>query len=280
LTDKELKTTPLLGLLPSDISPVILLVFGEESGTVRRILTDMDCELSEVARRRESTTYRVKRGSADFLVVMGGYGSSSIASALHELVILGCRRFVMAGTCGGSSHHSLGKVYLIKRASINPVGGSGGMGFYRQFKPGEEFSPSPMLLEAARPLRLEPNPSLLISSDAFYGFGGVLNQDKKLSYNGPPTDIGVTPPGFESFKELYKSGQPFLLDMETAFFYGICDSWNKVEGIAIRAVSNYIPFDPEDPIPEEENALEAALVESVELVELLLGSGQWYWSRR
>ncbi len=234
----------------------------------------MGCALSEVARRRESTTYRVKRNSADFLIVMGGYGSSSIASALHELVISGCRRFVMAGTCGASSHHSLGKVYLIRRASVNPVGGPGGMGFYLHFEPGKEFSPSPVLLEAARPLGLEPNPSLLISSDAFYGFGGVLNQDKKLSYNGPPTATGLPPPGFEAFKELYESNQPFLLDMETAFFYGICDSWTGVKGIAIRAVSNYIPFDPEYPIPEEKKALEAALVKSVELVELLLGSGE------
>ena len=270
MTNKQLKTTPLLGLLSSDISPVILLVFGEEAKTVIHILTYMGCALSEIARRRESTTYRVKRNSADFLIVMGGYGSSSIASALHELVILGGRRFVMAGTCGGSSHHRLGEVYLINRASVNPVGGPGGMGFYRRVVPEKEFSPSPILLEAAQKLGLEPNPSLLISSDAFYGFGGVLNQDKKLSYNGPPTDIGVTPPGFESFKLLYNSGHPFLLDMETAFFYGICDSWNQVEGIAIRAVSNYIPFDPDDPIPEEEKALEASLVKSVELMEMIL----------
>lgn len=150
------------------------------------------------------------------------------------------------------------------------------MGFYRQFVPKKEFSPSPVLLEAAQPLGLEPNPSLLISSDAFYGFGGVLNNDKMLSYNGPPTDTGFPPPGFEAFKDLYNSGQPFLLDMETAFFYGICDSWNQVEGIAIRAISNYIPFDPDDPMPEEEKALEASLLKAVELMELLLmGSGQW-----
>ncbi|MEA1927410.1 MAG: hypothetical protein U9N73_04335 [Candidatus Auribacterota bacterium] len=270
MTDKQLTTTPLLGLFPSDIGPAILLVFGEESRTVINILTDLGCELSEVARRRESTTYRVKRNSADFLIVMGGYGSSSIASALHELVILGGRQFVMAGTCGGSSHHRLGKVYLIKRASVNPVGGPGGMGFYRRFKPGEEFYPSPVLLEAAQLLGLEPASSLLISSDTFYGFGGVLNKDQKLYYNGPPADNGLHPPGFESFRKLYESGRPFLLDMETAFFYGICDSWVGVAGIAIRAVSNYIPFNPDDPIPEEDNALEASLIKSVEMMELLL----------
>ena len=270
MTDSKLKTTPLLGLLPSDISPAILLVFGEETGTVISALTNTGCGIRKVARRRESTTYRVKRNSADFLIVMGGYGSSSIASALHELVTLGGRRFVMAGTCGASSHHRLGEVYLISRAAVNPVGGPGGMGFYRQFEPGEEFSPSPVLWEAARPLGLDSAPSVLISSDAFYGFGGVLNPDKELYYNGPPTEDGLPSPGFESFRKLYENDQPFLLDMETAYFYGICDSWNQVEGIAIRAVSNHIPFDLDDPIPEEEKALATSLLKSIELMELLL----------
>jgi uridine phosphorylase len=270
MMEKKLERSPLLGILPTEIGSAILLIFGEESEAVIRVLADIGYQVREVARRRESITIRVKNKTADFVIVMGGYGSSSIASALHELVTLGGRRFVMAGTCGGSYHHPLGEVYLIRKATVNPVGGSGGMGFYRRFEPGEEFFPSPVLLEAAQPLAIEPAPSLLISSDAFYGFGGVLNRDKKLYYNGPTMTDGSVPPGFEAFKELYQSNRPFLLDMETAFFYGICDRWNGVEGIAIRAISNHIPFDPEDPIPEEKNALEASLIKSVELAELLL----------
>ena len=265
-----LKQTPLLGLLSADISPNILLIFGEEEGTVIRILSNIGYRISEIARRRESITIRATKKTVDFLIVMGGYGSSSITSAIHELVYLGARHFVMAGTCGGSSHHKLGKVFLIKRATVNQVGGAGGLGFYRMVKPGEEFFPSPELLETARALNLEPATSPLISSDAFYGFGGDLNADKQLIYKSPPTYDGLPTPGFICFKTLYESGEPFLLDMETAFFYGICDAWNQVEGIAIRAVSNHIPFDPDDPIPEEDNALAAALIKSVELMELLL----------
>ncbi len=275
MIDKNLKTTPLLGLIPSDIGSTILLIFGEETGRVLTAVSDIGCRTREVARRRESVSLRVKRKTAEFTVVMAGYGSASVASALHELATSGARRFVLAGTCGGSSHHPLGKVYLIGRAAFNPVGGPGGMGFYRRMEPGDEFFPSPELLNAARPLGLDPAPSSLISSDTFHGFGGVLNRDKTLSYKAPPAKDGLPPPGFESFRKLYESGQPFLLDMETAFFYGICDSWNQVEGIAIRAVSNYIPFDPDDPIPEEGKALEASLVKAVELMELLLiGSGE------
>jgi uridine phosphorylase len=264
-----LKQTPLLGLLPADISPNILLIFGEEEGTVIRILSNIGYRISEIARRRESITIRATKKTVDFLIVMGGYGSSSITSAIHELVYLGARRFVMAGTCGGSSHHELGKVFLIKQATVNQVGGAGGLGFYRKIKPGEEFFPSPELLKTARALNLEPATSPLISSDAFYGFGGDLNVDKQLIYKRPPTDDGLPPPGFVSFKKLYESGEPFLLDMETAFFYGICDCWDGIEGIAIRSVSNYIPFDPDDLVPEEENALAASILKSVDLMEML-----------
>ncbi|MEA1927591.1 MAG: hypothetical protein U9N73_05245 [Candidatus Auribacterota bacterium] len=54
--------------------------------------------------------------------------------------------------------------------------------------------------------------------------------------------------------------------METAYFYAICQAFQGVRGIAIRVVSNHVPFDPDDRIPEEAKALVSAVERGVELI--------------
>lgn len=59
--------------------------------------------------------------------------------------------------------------------------------------------------------------------------------------------------------------------METAFFYGLLRVWPDLEGIAVRAVSNHLPFDPEDPVPAEGTALRASLEKAAALLNVSAG---------
>lgn len=239
---------------------------GEEPGKVREILESFGYGVNEISRRRDSRSIRAFRDRNSFPIIMAGYGSAAIASVLHELILVGGNTFILAGTCGASEHYQPGETFIISRAVISLPGGPGGAGFYLKIKPGQEFRPDIELLEIARVINLEERG--IISSDSFYGLGGVIDDAGKLIYAGPALKGDETPPGFKAFRELFSTGEPFLLDMETAYFYALCRTFRGVRGIAVRSVSNHVPFDPEDPIPEEENALKAAVGKAVELIEL------------
>ncbi|HPJ72182.1 MAG TPA: hypothetical protein PK636_05835, partial [bacterium] len=246
----------------------VLLVFGEERSAVAAALEADGFSLEERARRRESRTFRVSRPGLSFPAVLAGYGSASTAGALGELVRLGARAFVMAGTCGASRHYSLGRVYLLDRAAANPLGGLGAAGYFSRAKPGEDFFPDPGLAEIGRRLGLPSvAPGKIVSQDTFYGFGGVLDEQGELVDAGPaPVPGGGSPPGFEAFLRLYRGGKPYLLDMETAFFYALCSAWRGVRGVAVRGVSNHVPFPAGDYVTREKQALAASLRAAVEIV--------------
>ena len=246
------KRTPLLGLTEEDVGDTVVLVLGEEAGKVTDSLKAIGCELIEISRRRESRTIRASRNKTSFPVVLGGYGSASATSTLHELIVLGAKNFIMAGTCGASRHFSPGEIFIISRAVFNPPGAAGGAGYYLHSNPGQEFVPDPELLIISRSLNLETAGSAIISCDTFYGFGGIIDENGQLRYDGPALNEDNVTPGFQAFRDLLNRDDPFLLDMETAFFYALCQAFQGVKGIAIRGISNYVPFNPDDFIPEED----------------------------
>ncbi len=259
--------TVMLGLEKGDVDECVLPVFGEEAESVAAGLEAAGCALSPLGRRRGAAVFRAGREGTSFTVVVAGYGSAAVAGTMFELVSLGGRTFVLAGTCGASRHYPLGDTYLLTRAVINPLGGPGGVGFSSAGKPGRDILPSPDLAGIASGMGLKsPGEGRVISQDSFYNFGCVLDEGGQPLYAGPAPANGQTPPGFRAFVELYQSGEPYLLDMETAFFYALCRTWKGVRGIAVKSVANHVPFDPDDPLPREKEALFSSLRTAVELL--------------
>jgi hypothetical protein len=259
----------------ADLGKNVLIVCGEDPPKVRACLKGLGYELISLAHCRESHTYRLKKGRRSFTLVISGYGSASVACVVYELEELGAENLILAGTCGASSHFRLDEPLVLLRARINPLGGSGAVGFYTHDPMDWEFFPSNKLLRQTRGLRLKrADISHIISSDTFYGFSCVLDRDGRPVYRGPPI-ADRYPAGYEKFRRLYRSQKPYLLDMEVGFFYALCGIWKKLNGLAIKAPSNYVPFENgHPPIRDESKALRASLQAAADVILALETNGQ------
>lgn len=266
--------TALLRMSRADLGKNVLIVCGEDPPKVRRCLKSLGFELSSLAHCRESHTYRLKKGRRSFTLVISGYGSASVACVVYELEELGAENLILAGTCGASGHFRLSEPLVLLRARINPLGGSGAVGFYTHDPMDWEFFPSLKLSRLARRLKLKRSDiSHIISSDTFYGFSCVLDGEGRPAYRGPPVEDRF-PAGYEKFTRLYRSKKPYLLDMEVGFFYALCGIWKKLNGLAIKAPSNYVPWENgRPPIREEAKALLAALRVATDVILALETNG-------
>jgi uridine phosphorylase len=210
----------------------ILVVFGEDKDKVAKLLN-----AEHKSSNREFHLYE----KDNILVIVAGLGSASVEAVMNEIAFTSKdSKVVLAGTCGASKDFELGEPYAISKGTMQNLGS---WVYYGDKK------------TAAPTMKTDMKTAEIISTDAFYGFG--------CNKNGPASATkNPSPKGYRDFKKLLS--KPFLIDMETAFFYAFLEEFN-LTGISIKAASNYIPFES-DIIGKEDIALEKSLKEAVRIL--------------
>ncbi|MBN2457954.1 hypothetical protein JXB31_02375 [Candidatus Woesearchaeota archaeon] len=286
MAEDEKKST-LLGLSINDIADDMLIVFGEDATKVQNRLIRLGYDIENINSSREFHTFNASNKDYSFPLIVAGLGSASVECVLSEIGMKRQERvdqltagmkeaeaekidndykinLYLAGTCGASKDYTLGETVILTMGRINNNGSSW---FYQSGRK-RLFGPSAGLLKKANE-DLGMKVGNIFSSDAFYGFGCIL-KDNQLEYSGAPLNAEDTKhKGFEKFKELYNSKEPYLIDMETAVFYMLCQRLKGLEGIAIKGVSNFVPFDVDNAITHsnERLALESSIDSCVKLIE-------------
>lgn len=156
-------------------------------------------------------------------------GSASVEVVLSEPSILGVSNLVLTGSCGASYDYDLGSAKILTEASAN---NPGVIRYYGDTGAGPYY-PDAALLKTADELGL--GYAAMLSSDAFYGFGCLPDEQKKPVYVGGR--MQYEPEGFREFRELYESASTYLIDMEVAHVYALAALF-EMRAIAIKGVSN------------------------------------------
>jgi len=253
--------TAVLRLTEKHVTKVVMVVFGEDNMIIQKTLKDLGQRPSLRIQTREFSTYLVANNSGTFTLISAGLGSASVEIVLAELSLHQAAKVVLAGSCGASSHFRLGEPLLLTEAKMV---NRGSLEYYLRGKSGLS-RPSPLLVRVAKELCLQE--ARIVSSDAFYGFGCLLDSQGKPVYAGPKLKDS-RPPGYVKFKRMYESKKRYLVDMETAFFYGLCATFG-LEGVAIKSPSNHIPFHPKRFISQETKAVHSSVAKAIELISLL-----------
>jgi uridine phosphorylase len=269
--------TALLRINENDIAENMLVVFGEDPLKVKKSLEKKGYAVNDVSHSREFHTFYAKSKSDEFPFIVAGLGSASVECVLSELAMLNGQsnpgssiNLVLGGTCGASpNHYKIGDAVPIAEGLVN---NSGSYSFYSSGRK-KVFRPSSDLFTLTTKLfseleGREPKGHRMTSSDAFYGFGCLLDGTKPF-YSGAKLEGGQMPAGFVNFERLYQSRKPYLIDMETAFFYAFCNRLSGLKGVAIKGVSNYVPFDPSNYIGDEDKALNSSLDKCVKVISYL-----------
>ncbi len=258
----------IMKLKQEDLKKNILFVCGEHVPCVTDYLKSADYSVKELSIARQFYSYNISKDDKDFLLIVTAPGSACVEIVMSEIAMLKERdkdntetNMILAGSCGASLNYDIGEVYAINESK---PGNQGCISFYSQ-ESVEKTYPSQKLLDLSKELNIKQGGS--ISSDALYGFGLMIKDEKPIFF-GPP--VKDEPAGFLRFKELYESGEPYLIDMETAFFYDMGSRLN-IDCLALKSPSNYIPFDPKNPIEEQKevDALNNSLEKCLEVLSKL-----------
>lgn len=253
----------ILKIKKNDLKDNILLVFGEDASKVLAVLNKQGIDAKELSYSREFYVY----DTLNFSLVIAGLGSASVECALSDIAIVreGYEtNIILAGSAGVSRDFKIGETFILEEGFIN---NNGSVDYYGD---NEErvYEPNSFLKEHASSLDIRKEK--IISSDAFYGFGSISKGDKLL-YSGAILNNKDDAVGFRRFKELYESEKSYVIDMEVAFFYALCSKFKGLRGLAIKAASNYVPFDVDSPISQkdEEKALSESIKHCVNVIDLL-----------
>jgi uridine phosphorylase len=246
-----MKKSGLLGI-EDNLPRKCVLICGEDLAVITNVLKELNITYDLVLKKREFSIFVINYNKKKLTLAVTGLGSASIELILQELLQVDINVIGLAGTCGISKHFELGEPIFINQASYE----FGSPDFYDDFKiktfyPNSKFKPG------------ELKSAMGVSSDSFYAIGGVLEQNR-IVYKGAKTK--KTPPAVLKFEKLYNSNEPYVIDMETAFFFAFQNIFKNFKCFCVRAGSNYVPFDPKDFIKDENTAVKNSLIEVLRII--------------
>jgi DeoD family purine-nucleoside phosphorylase len=154
---------------PGDYAPLVLLPGDPGRATMIAGLFDGGVENSRLVNQHRSLlgytgTYNGKPVS----VQTSGIGTPSFSIVMEELLMLGVKRFIRAGTCGGVARHLRTGDIVVGIASVPADGATRTYLHGDPFAPVADFELTRALVDAARARGIEPNPGLIQSVDVFY----------------------------------------------------------------------------------------------------------------
>ncbi len=138
-----------------------------DPGRVEKIAGYLDSPYF-IAQNREFRSFAGKIDNEDVIVTSTGIGGPSAAIALEELALIGVKKALRIGTCGGVSEKVSGGDIVIPTAAIRMEGTS------KEYAPAEypacaDFDMVCALVKAAENNKMKYHTGIIQSKDSFYG---------------------------------------------------------------------------------------------------------------
>jgi purine-nucleoside phosphorylase len=154
---------------PGDYAPLVLLPGDPGRATMIAGLFDGGLDKAKLVNQHRSLLgYTGTYSGAPVSVQTSGMGTPSFSIVMEELIMLGVKRFIRAGTCGGVGRHLRTGDIVIATGSIPADGATRTYLHGDPFAPVADFELTRALVDAARAKGVEPNPGLVQSVDVFY----------------------------------------------------------------------------------------------------------------
>jgi DeoD family purine-nucleoside phosphorylase len=154
---------------PGDYAPLVLLPGDPGRATMIASLLDGGLESARLVNQHRSLlgytgTYKGKPVS----VQTSGMGTPSFSIVMEELLMLGVKRFIRAGTCGGVGRGLKTGDIVVAMAAVPADGATRTYLHGDPFAPAADFELTRALVDAARARGVEPTVGVVQSVDVFY----------------------------------------------------------------------------------------------------------------
>ena len=154
---------------PDDYAPVVLLPGDPGRATMIAGLFDGGLDGARLVNQHRSLLgYTGTYNGAPVSVQTSGIGTPSFSIVMEELIMLGVKRFIRTGTCGGVARNLRTGDIVVATAAVPADGATRTYLHGDPFAPVADFDLTRALVDAARGRGVEPNPGLVPSVDVFY----------------------------------------------------------------------------------------------------------------
>lgn len=248
------------------LASLALMVCGESHAdvfeTTDRILSHWSVETVSWG-FREFFIRSYSLGGRSMTVMVGGLGSASVEVLLQEAVQSGVKRVLLSGSCASLKPAlAVGDLIVPETAILRPGAFSEYDSRWQEAKGHTEFRNR--LLEYLHWRGIEAKTGKMISTDAFYALGGARDAEGRAVYAGADLRDNYLPEGLDL--ALRNPLQAEALDMECASFFALASLMTGVEAIALKCVSNPIPWDESFDEGAIKDHLETALRTALEFL--------------
>lgn len=154
---------------PGDYAPLVLL--PGDPGRATMIAGMLDGGLDEtrlVNQHRSLLGYTGTYNGVPVSVQTSGIGTPSFSIVMEELIMIGAKRFIRTGTCGGVRRGLKTGDVVVATAAVPADGSTRTYLHGDPFAPAADFELTRALVDNARARGIEPNPGVVQSVDVFY----------------------------------------------------------------------------------------------------------------
>jgi purine-nucleoside phosphorylase len=154
---------------PSDYAPLVLLPGDPGRATMIAGLFDGGLEKARLVNQHRSMLgYTGTYNGVPVSVQTSGMGTPSFSIVMEELIMLGVKRFIRTGTCGGIGRGLRTGDVVVATAAVPADGATRTYLHGDAFAPAADFDLTRALVDTARTRGIEPNPGVVQSVDVFY----------------------------------------------------------------------------------------------------------------
>lgn len=154
---------------PTDYAPLVLLPGDPGRATMIAGLFDGGFEGARLVNQHRSLLgYTGTYNGVPVSVQTSGMGTPSFSIVMEELIMLGAKRFIRTGTCGGLSRGLRTGDVVVATAAVPADGATRTYLHGDPFAPAADFDLTRALVDAARARGTEPTVGAVQSVDVFY----------------------------------------------------------------------------------------------------------------
>lgn len=247
-------------LTEADVEEKVLIVNGEDSALIERLLNDLVTEYVRLFAHRDYKIYRCKSAGELFNLAVCGIGAPTTAILIEEMAKCGARTFIRAGSSGALDESLELKDLVIADSSYCEDGTS-------KSYVGDDFDAVASkeivnkLKEKAEEMGVSHKVGKTVSVDGFYSIGARESNGKIVSdcYKGyEPKDLDKV----RKFKDM----DLLNLDMETNCLLTLTEIYD-LKGGSVCGISNRIPWSKDESAFEFMEPLRNALKVSIKAIE-------------
>jgi purine-nucleoside phosphorylase len=152
-----------------DYAPLVLMPGDPGRATMIASLFDGGLEKAKLVNQHRSLLgYTGTWQGVPVSVQTSGIGTPSFSIVMEELLMLGVKRFIRTGTCGGIARGLKTGDVVVATAAVPADGSTRTYLHGDPFAPAADFELTRALIDTARAQGIEPNPGVVQSVDVFY----------------------------------------------------------------------------------------------------------------